>query len=234
MPKRTSTHDLVLHERPTGMSITHWVYHELREAILAGRLPPGARLPSTREMAQQWQMARSTVVTAFAQLRAEGYVHGTVGAGTVVAATLPEALLQVRVRQAAAPAPLSSPAVLRDCVGAGPAGPLARLCRRRARRALPLPARPVPGDEPFSSPYPYGHQPAFSCQTTRTGCVSLDALEPSRRACAAAGFPPPVGAWRCPGLCAAARGHCHLPGDSPGCAVYGRAGGHRLRDAVGP
>ena len=64
-------------------------------------------------------MARSTVVTAFAQLRAEGYVHGTVGAGTVVAATLPDALLQARVRQVAAPAPLPAPAVLRDWVGGG-------------------------------------------------------------------------------------------------------------------
>jgi GntR family transcriptional regulator/MocR family aminotransferase len=112
MPKRTSTHDLVLHERPTGMSVAHWVYHELREAILAGRLPPGARLPSSRDVARQWQMARSTVVIAFEQLRAEGYVHGTVGAGTVVAATLPEERLQVGVRQAATPASLPSLAVL--------------------------------------------------------------------------------------------------------------------------
>src|SRR5215467_599470 len=111
MPKRTSTHDLVFHERPTGMSLVHWVYQELREAILAGRLPPGARLPSTREVARQWHIARSTVVIAFEQLRAEGYVHSTVGAGTVVATTLPEELLQVGVRQTAAPAPLPSPAV---------------------------------------------------------------------------------------------------------------------------
>ena len=27
-------------ERPTGMSLAHWMYHELCEAILAGRLPP--------------------------------------------------------------------------------------------------------------------------------------------------------------------------------------------------
>jgi GntR family transcriptional regulator / MocR family aminotransferase len=113
MPKRLSTHDLVLHERPPGTPLSHWVYQELHQAILAGRLPPGARLPSTRDCARQWQMARSTVVTAFAQLCAEGYVHGTVGAGTIVATTLPEEFLQVRVRQAGGPAPRPSPAVLR-------------------------------------------------------------------------------------------------------------------------
>ena len=169
MPKRTSTHDLILHERPAGTPLSHWIHQELREAILAGRLPAGARLPSTRDLARQWHVARSTVVTAFEQLRAEGYVHGTVGAGTVVAMTLPEEFLQVRVRQAAAPVPLPPPAVLRDCVGAGPAGPLARLCRRRAvrpflsQRGQRLATSPFPRDAAVDISYPF-----------RTGQPALD------------------------------------------------------------
>jgi hypothetical protein len=29
MPKRTSTHDLVLRERPPGMPLSHWIHQEL-------------------------------------------------------------------------------------------------------------------------------------------------------------------------------------------------------------
>ncbi len=84
MPKRTSTHEVILHGRPAGMSLYHWLYQELRNAILAGRLPPGSRFPSTRELARQCQLARSIVVTTFEQLHAEGYIESAVGSGTVV------------------------------------------------------------------------------------------------------------------------------------------------------
>src|SRR5262249_39273387 len=73
------------------------VYDALREAILGGRLRPGARLPSTRALAVQLGIARNTVLTAFDQLTAEGYLQRRVGAGTTVARTFPEALLHVHV-----------------------------------------------------------------------------------------------------------------------------------------
>ena len=47
---------------------------QMRRAILEGRLEPGARLPSSRQMAQDLDCARGTVVLAFDQLVAEGYV----------------------------------------------------------------------------------------------------------------------------------------------------------------
>ena len=99
MPKYTSTHEMNLHEPPVGMSLSHWLYQELRSAILTGRLPPESRLPSTRELARQYQVARGTVVTAFEQLRVEGYIQSTVGSGTIVAKLLPEELLQVPTEQ---------------------------------------------------------------------------------------------------------------------------------------
>lgn len=57
----------------------------LREAIRSGRLPPGASLPSTRALAADLVFARSTVVAAYEQLVAEGYLVSRQGVGTVVA-----------------------------------------------------------------------------------------------------------------------------------------------------
>lgn len=66
------------------------LYHGLRAAILDGRLAPGLRLPSTRVLAEDLNVSRNTVVAAFDQLHAEGYLHSRVGRGTRVAEALPE------------------------------------------------------------------------------------------------------------------------------------------------
>jgi GntR family transcriptional regulator/MocR family aminotransferase len=63
---------------------------ELREAILDGRLKPGARLPATRDLARQLGVARGTVVVAYESLVSEGYLRGAHGAGTFVGETLPD------------------------------------------------------------------------------------------------------------------------------------------------
>ncbi|WP_343586536.1 PLP-dependent aminotransferase family protein [Herbaspirillum sp.] len=57
----------------------------LREAIRRGDLQPGEPLPSTRQLAQALQVARGTVVEAFEQLAAEGFLEAIPGAGTQVA-----------------------------------------------------------------------------------------------------------------------------------------------------
>src|SRR5713226_10008539 len=62
----------------------------LRSAMQEGRLRPGARLPSSRDLARQLRVARGTVVLAYEQLRAEGYLEGARGAGTTVVESLPE------------------------------------------------------------------------------------------------------------------------------------------------
>ena len=93
MTRRSGSFELVLGPRADGHSAQRWVYEGLRTAILDGRLRAGARLPATRDLARQQALARGTVVAAFAQLRAEGYVVSTVGAGTFVAAVPPDALL---------------------------------------------------------------------------------------------------------------------------------------------
>lgn len=57
----------------------------LKRAVLDGRLSRGARLPATRELARSLGVSRNTVVDAYEQLVAEGFLRGRVGAGTFVA-----------------------------------------------------------------------------------------------------------------------------------------------------
>lgn len=110
MPRRAPTLSLTLTPRPAGAPAIRWLCDALRVEILEGRLRPRARLPSTRDLAVQYGLARGTVVTAFEQLRAEGYVVGRVGSGTRVNAVLPEALLQVPRAAGRRAAPLTFPA----------------------------------------------------------------------------------------------------------------------------
>jgi GntR family transcriptional regulator / MocR family aminotransferase len=95
MAKKSSTLPLNLRERARGTPFYRWLYDELRSAILTGHLRPRARLPATRDLAAQYGISRPTIVTAFEQLRLEGYVEGKVGSGTYVSQTLPDELLQV-------------------------------------------------------------------------------------------------------------------------------------------
>src|SRR5918999_3703510 len=95
MPKRTSALPLALPQRSSSAPASQWLSSALRTEILEGRLRPGARLPATRDLARQYGLSRGTIVSAFDQLKAEGYVDGSVGSGTYVSETLPDELLQV-------------------------------------------------------------------------------------------------------------------------------------------
>lgn len=64
------------------------IYAQLREAILDGRLGPGSRLPASRRLARELSVARITVVQAYDQLTAEGYLEARRGAGTWVTTAL--------------------------------------------------------------------------------------------------------------------------------------------------
>lgn len=88
--KAETFQDLSLALPAEGQELGRWLYTELRAAILDGRLKPGSRMPSTRGLAKQYALARGTVASAFEQLKNEGYVETTVGAGTFVSVRLPE------------------------------------------------------------------------------------------------------------------------------------------------
>ncbi|WP_241114283.1 PLP-dependent aminotransferase family protein [Achromobacter insuavis] len=85
-----SSLDLPVDPPRAGESKQAWVYRQIRERILRGVLSSGGRLPSTRDLAARWHVARSTVEAAYDQLRGEGYTAGTVGSGTYVAAVIPD------------------------------------------------------------------------------------------------------------------------------------------------
>lgn len=65
------------------------LYDGIKQAILNGTLGAGAQLPPSREMAEQFGISRQTVLNAYAQLTAEGFLAGTVGRGTFVSDKLP-------------------------------------------------------------------------------------------------------------------------------------------------
>src|SRR5689334_18612557 len=96
MAKRTTAFELTLPARDPETPAYRWLYEALRAEILEGRLRPGARLPGTRDLADQYGLARGTIVNAFEQLKAEGYVEGSVGSGTHVSKVLPDDLFKVQ------------------------------------------------------------------------------------------------------------------------------------------
>src|SRR5215813_9563457 len=77
-------------ERQGSEPLHHQVYRELVQLILSGRLRPGARLPSSRMLADELGVARNTVLLALEQLLSEGYVEARRGAGTYVSRELPD------------------------------------------------------------------------------------------------------------------------------------------------
>src|SRR6202023_691257 len=78
----------LLLDRGAAMPLSRQLAAALRTAIAEGRLGAGARLPSTRALAAELGLARSTVVGVFEQLVAEGYIVGKPGSGYCVAAPL--------------------------------------------------------------------------------------------------------------------------------------------------
>ena len=86
----------------------------LRMAILSGELMGGMKLPSTRALADELNISRNTVLNAYRQLLAEGYLESREGSGTFVTHVLPEALLTAphpvtRARKSAKPPHPESP-----------------------------------------------------------------------------------------------------------------------------
>ncbi len=57
----------------------------LEKAIRQGILLPGTRLPAERKLAQALALSRTTVVTAYNNLRAEGWLESRLGSGTWIA-----------------------------------------------------------------------------------------------------------------------------------------------------
>ena len=112
-------------DQKSGQPLYRQIYSHVRQCILDGRLAPGARLPSTRQLAADLRVSRSTAVQAYEQLRAEGYIEGLGGAETRVSGALPDSFVRAGAREV-------------DQHGA--ASIVARAVRTRARdRRVPAP-----------------------------------------------------------------------------------------------
>jgi GntR family transcriptional regulator/MocR family aminotransferase len=83
-------HPPIVLNRASEIPLHRQIYDTWRQGILAGRLTPGHRVPSTRELAAALSVARSTVTIAYDQLTAEGYLESERGSGTFVCRDLPD------------------------------------------------------------------------------------------------------------------------------------------------
>ena len=71
-------------DKNDDLPITVQLYNIIKDSILQGIIPSNTKVPSTRVLAQELQIARSTVVECYEQLIAEGYLYGKEGSGTYV------------------------------------------------------------------------------------------------------------------------------------------------------
>jgi GntR family transcriptional regulator / MocR family aminotransferase len=91
VPGAWATSGVDLHLDLPGRRLRAGLESALRDAVRSGRLHPGARLPSSRALAQDLGIARNTVADAYGQLVAEGWLVARQGSGTRVADRAPAA-----------------------------------------------------------------------------------------------------------------------------------------------
>jgi GntR family transcriptional regulator/MocR family aminotransferase len=121
----------------SSMGLQNQIRQKLVDGILRGSFPPGMKLPSSRKLALQLDIARNTVVAAYQQLIADGYLVSRQRSGIFV-----------------------NEKILESRIGHSGEGSLAAQAESAAwaRRLRPLPARWREGhDQPNwrSYPYPY-------------------------------------------------------------------------------
>ncbi|OZI74363.1 PLP-dependent aminotransferase family protein [Bordetella genomosp. 12] len=76
-------------ERRGATPLSRQICDTLRALILGGELPAGTKLPATRALAADIGLSRNTVLHAYDQLLAEGYLISAFGSGTFVCDTVP-------------------------------------------------------------------------------------------------------------------------------------------------
>lgn len=111
-------------DRTARAPIYQQVASQIREQIGAGQLPPGARLPTIRQLAQQLHVTRLTVQTAYAELQSGGWLEATVGRGTFVS------------QEADLPALLASPVEARPVTTVGVMGDILQIGHGREKHSL--------------------------------------------------------------------------------------------------
>ncbi len=80
----------LLLDRSRPATLAAQIVEQLRDAIVQRRIAPGARMPSSRKLADQLDVSRNTVVRAYEWLMIESYVEGRRASGMFAASHLPE------------------------------------------------------------------------------------------------------------------------------------------------
>jgi GntR family transcriptional regulator/MocR family aminotransferase len=79
----------ILIDRRSNTPVGQQIVHNLIEEVRRGRLKPGEPLPGSRELAESLEVNRKTVVIAYAELKAQGWLSSEGRRGTFVAENLP-------------------------------------------------------------------------------------------------------------------------------------------------
>ncbi|WP_219836100.1 PLP-dependent aminotransferase family protein [Paenibacillus sp. R14(2021)] len=74
-------------DRNSKKALFEQIADNLEQRISYGEFPPGSLLPSERKLAEQLGVNRSTVILAFAELRAMGIIESRTGSGTRVSSS---------------------------------------------------------------------------------------------------------------------------------------------------
>jgi Transcriptional regulators containing a DNA-binding HTH domain and an aminotransferase domain (MocR family) and their eukaryotic orthologs len=80
-------------DKESSLTISRQLYQQMKKMIISGAFQPMEKLPSTRALAQELNISRSTILDVYSQLISEGYLEGHHGSGTVVAKCLPKPFL---------------------------------------------------------------------------------------------------------------------------------------------
>lgn len=101
---------------PAGLPLFQRIAEAITRDVRRGRLRAGERLPSSRALADMLSVHRNTVLAAYEELRAQGYLETEQARGTFISEAIPEAKRHqakhcaqapVKLKLAALPAPVS-------------------------------------------------------------------------------------------------------------------------------
>ncbi len=128
------------------------LFSAIRDKIVGQLWTKGLKLPSTRQLAQDLKLSRNTVIHAYDQLHAEGYLESKAGSGYFVSLELPDQFVSVN-KELQSAARLVSSSINKNAFAPGvpdlnefPAHKWQRLINRHIERVSMLGGQDIQGD----------------------------------------------------------------------------------------